>query len=965
MLEAIGVYPWYKNIGASPSRFLLLQNEKSSWIYRSLLMHVCKHATSSGRECGRHVHGQWKYCWQHRGKDVPPEIEVSKSDRVFYERTPLEIEMGIPVPDFDSFPTADSSKPREVSHEEKPKEDRREEAGHGRPTDLDVAKLAVMSGLALAGFQAVSAGVLKGLLGGRLLDLGTSAVNDITTANVPSILTFATEVPIDEPVSSLLALSANVSATSLWALRSAIASIDGFSPVVTSAGSPVPILAHQFWQFAHGSSPAVIGVPLTRSSVPISATQFSEFTAAATIVIPNAFSALQTLMGRGAPMATQTLPIAMEEFTRITSPIATVRWSLAASQFLGVEIPQIAAGVSTATVGTTISTADSVLPTMSFLSLGQLSQLASSNAVSGVTKVLGLIPSMSSALVLALGGVAPAVAGSVALRYYMNLYPDAGRAYYLDDENMPPDEDAAIRKNIRPEDIDIKLEDVDRLLKTQKRFLGIAWTKKFIRCTMRAQLLRRELDKRVAELKDLKAAKKSTPQDPIHEEPQTSGTKLVPLSQTTPQPRPRQSPPLQTERPPVPEPKKAPPQAPKPIIELSSQKQPTIGSSVKELSVETRYEIGAGSRFKFCENSACQRDDDEKDLVHLYPLDPLNPTHVALVYAGARDGPDPWGTLRRLNRPPPPPRIELGTGKGGPPPPPPPPGGKGGPPPPPPPPGGKGGPPLPPPPPGGKKGPPPPPPPPGGRGGPPPPPPPPGGKGGPPPPPPQPGRGGPLNRGMPLELTHKEVDQISTIGVFKRKNWDRLKVLWRLQFIANPEVENGAWFQVSGLSTNPFQAEAEKRAKIQAKNTMTDYILNMSTYFMKDMWALFDLIGVLRNLRDAWAAEGRPQILETFDLKLENVRPVLDKSGKPIVINNLNIDETYQALKNELNAENVIMNWLKRVSKEYMMYCVIYSHILVNLLRVSRPEGPMPFKNDNGNAGSYAPSQSCAKVPFA
>ena len=664
-------------------------------------MHLCKHATSSGKECGRHVHGQWKYCWQHRDKDVPPENKVSKPNRFIYERTPLEIEMGIPVPEFDSFPAADFGKPPKSLHEEKPKEEWREEAGHRRPTDLDVAKLAVMSGLALVGFQAVSAGVLKGLLGGRLLDLGTSAVRNITTANVPRILTIATEVPIDEPVSGLLALSANVSATSLWALRSAVASIDGYSPVATSAGSHVPILAHQFWQFAHGSAPAVVDVPI-------------QFSAAATRFIPSAFSALQTLMRRGAPMATQTLPIAMEEFTRITSPIATFQWSSAASQFLGVGIPQIAARTSTATVGTMISATESVLPTTGFLSLGQLSQLAPSNAVSGVTKVLGLIPSMSPTLVLALGGVAVAVAGSVALRYYMNLYPDAGRAYYLDDENMPPDEDAAIRKNIRPEDIDMKLEDVDRLLKTQKRFLGVAWTNRFIRCTMRAQLLRRELDKRTAELKDLKAAR-STAQDPKHVEPQTSGANLtatpesVPLSRTTPQPRPRQSPPLQTERPPVPEPKKAPPQAPKPSIEVSSQKQSTIGSPLKEFdsqpSVEARYEIGAGSRFKFCENSACQRDNDEKDVVHLYPIDPLNPTHVALVYAGARDGLDPWGTLRRLNRPPPPPRIESGAGKGGPPPPPPPPGGKGGPPPPPPPPGGKGGPPPPPPPPGGKGGP--------------------------------------------------------------------------------------------------------------------------------------------------------------------------------------------------------------------------------------------------------------------
>ena len=198
---------------------------------------------------------------------------------------------------------------------------------------------------------------------------------------------------------------------------------------------------------------------------------------------------------------------------------------------------------------------------------------------------------------------------------------------------------------------------------------------------------------------------------------------------------------------------------------------------------------------------------------------------------------------------------------------------------------------------------------------------------------------------MHLELTHKEVDQISTIGVFKRKNWDKLKVLWRLQFIANPEVEKRSVVSVSGMSTNPFQADAEKRVKISMKTSMTDYILNMSTYFLKDMWALLDLIGVLHNLRDAWAAEGRPRILETFDLKLENGRPVLDKSGNKIFITDVNVDEIYQALKNELSAENVIMNWLKRVSKEYMMYCVIYSHILVNLLRVSRPEGPMPFKN--------------------
>jgi hypothetical protein len=524
-------------------------------------MHLCKHATSSGKECGRHVHGQWKYCWQHRDKDIPPENKFSTPNRFIYERTPLEIEMGILVPEFDSFPAADFGKPPKSLHEEKPKEEWREEAGHRRPTDLDVAKLAVMSSLALAGSQAVSAGVLKGLLGGGLLDLGTSAVSSITTANVPSILTIVTEVPIDEPVSSLLALSSNVSGTSLWALRSAIASIDGYSPVAPSAGSHVPILAHQFWQFsqttprvapgvlpalgsimtrigrhesgtlpilenqfwqfAHGSAPAVVDVPI-------------QFSAAATRVIPSAFSALQTLMRRGAPMATQTLPIAMEEFTRITSSIATVQWSSAASQFLGVGTPQIAARTSTATVGTMLSATESVLPTTGFLSLGQLSQLASSNAVSGVTKVLGSIPSMSPTLVLALGGVAVAVAGSVALRYYMNLYPNAGRAYYLDDDNMMPDEDAAIRKNIRPEDLDMKLEDVDRLLKTQKQFLGVAWTNKFIRCTMRAQLLRRELDKRTAELKDLKAANRSTAQDPKHVEPQTSGANLTATPESVP-----------------------------------------------------------------------------------------------------------------------------------------------------------------------------------------------------------------------------------------------------------------------------------------------------------------------------------------------------------------------------------------------------------------------------------------------
>ncbi|GAQ87948.1 hypothetical protein KFL_003890190 [Klebsormidium nitens] len=162
--------------------------------------------------------------------------------------------------------------------------------------------------------------------------------------------------------------------------------------------------------------------------------------------------------------------ISMEEFTRFASPSAIVT---RACPTLSMSSP----------LGAAILSAGDVLPRSGLIDLESFVNATTTTCQASTTNVLGLLPSMSPTLALALGGAAVGI--SLAYMYYRYLRPDAG---------------ADVLDNLVEEDIDMRLDDVDRLLATQKRFLDREWTRKFTRCQFRnlvlAQKLRKLMDDR-------------------------------------------------------------------------------------------------------------------------------------------------------------------------------------------------------------------------------------------------------------------------------------------------------------------------------------------------------------------------------------------------------------------------------------------------------------------------------------
>ena len=134
--------------------------------------------------------------------------------------------------------------------------------------------------------------------------------------------------------------------------------------------------------------------------------------------------------------------ISTTQFTQFASPILSSAWSQGVGQ---TPVPL------TTPLGYAISTVQSVLRS-GLISMDQFTRFAARGAlpstdraaqlaISGThtTRVLGLLPSMSPSLILALGGVA--VAGSLAFMYYSYLYPDVQKASPAQDIIVPDDID--------------------------------------------------------------------------------------------------------------------------------------------------------------------------------------------------------------------------------------------------------------------------------------------------------------------------------------------------------------------------------------------------------------------------------------------------------------------------------------------------------------------------------------------
>jgi hypothetical protein len=338
--------------------------------------HACNHVTHAGHPCGRHVKGRSKYCWQHQRVRVP-------SERLRYEKTPLEVEMGVPPPDFATLPST-STWGATI--------ERTSKMGYlaveTEPTDCIAAvaaRLYALSGLAAGVFRAMSP---IGISKGRVLNLVSGTVQRIAVKDVPRIATIASEIPVNAPLASMIApKTAYLSAATVESLRN----------IMTPSRGYLSRLVPSFLEKPHAL-------------------------------------------------------ISMEEFTRFASPSAIVT---RACPTVSMSSP----------LGAAILSSGDVLPRSGLIDLESFVNATTATCEASTTNVLGLLPSMSPTLALALGGAAIGV--SLAWLYYRHIRPDAS---------------ADVLDNLVEEDIDIRLDDVDRLLATQKRFLDWEWTRKFTRC---------------------------------------------------------------------------------------------------------------------------------------------------------------------------------------------------------------------------------------------------------------------------------------------------------------------------------------------------------------------------------------------------------------------------------------------------------------------------------------------------
>jgi hypothetical protein len=195
--------------------------------------------------------------------------------------------------------------------------------------------------------------------------------------------------------------------------------------------------------------------------------------------------------------------VSMEDFTRFASPSAIVT---RACPTLSMASP----------LGAAIMTPGDVLPRSGLIDMQSFLNATTATCQASTTKVLGLLPSMSPTLALALGGAAVGV--SLAWLYYKHIRPDAG---------------AKVLDNLVEEDIDMRLEDVDRLLATQKRFLDREWAKNFTRCQFRNLVLAQKLRKLIDDRQFYDASDEPLQSSNVPPSSEGSGASLPPLPPST------------------------------------------------------------------------------------------------------------------------------------------------------------------------------------------------------------------------------------------------------------------------------------------------------------------------------------------------------------------------------------------------------------------------------------------------
>jgi hypothetical protein len=597
--------------------------------------HAFNHVTHAGHPCGRHVKGRSKYCWQHQGVTAP-------SDRPRYERTPLEIEMGVPPPDFAILPSTSKSWPSTVERTSKMGPSTVETEPTDR-IDAVAARLYALSGLAASIFRVMKP---MRISKGRVLDLVSGTVRHIAVKDVPHFATILSEIPVDAPLASVInSKPAYISAATVASLRN----------IMTPSRGYLSGLVPSFPEKQHAL-------------------------------------------------------ISMDEFTRFASPSAIIT---RACPTLSMASP----------LGAAVLSSGDVLPRSGLIDMESFLNATTATCQASTTNLLGLLSSMSPTLALALGGAAVGV--SLAWLYYRHLRPDAG---------------AKVLDNLVEEDIDMRLDDVDRLLATQKRFLDREWARKFTRCQFRNLVLAQKLRKLTDDRQFYDASDEPLQPSNVPPSNEGSGATLPPSPPSTGTPAS------------LPSPEGMQPQ---PVKELANADRAegffdAILDMIEHNFEDFRDKLNERGRSEvhgFMTN-AKENHQEAKSVISRWKTDPLSDLdrkRLHELYKSISDiymesiarSPSETGWLKSTSsggQPPPP--APMPPSKGGQPPPPPPrPPSKGGQPPPPPPPlPSKGGQPPPPPPPPPSKGgqPPPPAPPPPSKGGQPPPPapPPPGGRGG-------------------------------------------------------------------------------------------------------------------------------------------------------------------------------------------------------------------------------------------
>lgn len=210
----------------------------------------------------------------------------------------------------------------------------------------------------------------------------------------------------------------------------------------------------------------------------------------------------------------------------------------------------------------------------------------------------------------------------------------------------------------------------------------------------------------------------------------------------------------------------------------------------------------------------------------------------------------------------------------------------------------------------------------------------------PPPPPPKPPTGGPPGKAPMSEtpLTHCTADKVwEDANPAKAEFWKTLKTSWGIACLANPGISAADWFADMGEGSFLGKARMEKDATLSDTMETSEYIVNMVRFLREDILDLESMLANFDKIRAAMAR--RPEAAKKVEVYVPDRQlPGLLDPTTPITVDNF--DEVMDRLKTEMKTKTVSLESLRSVIQVFKVYCVTYSHVIVDQLKLTRLPAP-------------------------